>query len=104
MKKIKFLLVTLLTALTLFASAIPSGCYEGSSRHNRDRCAIQISNNVIHVIGSDGYVVAKWTIVSDNNGKLSLKSEYGATTTASWWSEDGKVYLNFNYDTYTLRR
>ena len=101
MKKIKALLITLLTVISLFAFAIPSGCYEGSSRHNRDRCAIQINGDVLHFINREGDVIARWNIISDKDGVLSLKSAYGATATATWWSEDGEIYLNFNYETYT---
>ncbi|MBP5663568.1 MAG: hypothetical protein J6X16_04775 [Bacteroidales bacterium] len=101
MKKIKTFLITLLTVISLCAFAIPSGCYEGSSRHNRDRCAIQISDNVLNVINREGDVIAKWNIISDNNGVLSLRSSAGATATATWWKEDGIIYLNFNYETYT---
>ena len=97
----KTIMVVVLTLASIFAFAIPSGCYSGTSRINRDRCAIQISGNVINVTNREGNVIARWNIVSDTNGKLTLRSEYGATMTASWWKEDGEVYLNFNSETFT---
>ena len=91
---------------TAFAYAIPSGCYSGTSRTNRDRCAIQISDNTLHIISkSSGEVLARWKIISDNDGVLTLKSEYGATASASWWrDDDGSVHMNFNYETFTLMK
>ena len=99
----KILLAVIFTVVSLFAFAIPSGCYEGTSRTNRDRCAILIQGDEINVTNRYGDVIARWKIVSDNNGKLTLKSEYGATSSATWWKEDGNVYLNFNYETFTRR-
>jgi hypothetical protein len=98
----KIVLSSLLVFATVVAFAIPGGCYSGTSRTNRDRCAIHIGGNTLSVMNRNGDVVARWNIVKDNNGVLTLKSEYGATATASWWKEDGKVYLNFNYETFTL--
>lgn len=98
----KLFVVVILALATIFTYANPpAGCYKGSSRHNRDRCAIQVSGNTLNVINREGDVIARWNIISDNNGKLTLKSEYGATMVASWWREDGEVYLNFNYETFT---
>jgi len=97
----KFILLTMLIFSTLLTYAIPNGCYSGQSRHNRDRCAIQISDNSIHITNKDGEVIARWSIVSDENGKLTLKSAYGATASATWWTEDGKTYLRFNYEVFT---
>ena len=98
----KYILTTtfaIFSFLSIFA--IPNGCYSGESRHNRDRCAIQISDNTFHVTNKEGEVIARWTIVSDENGKLTLKSVYGATVSATWWREDGKTYLKFNYELFT---
>ena len=91
----KFIMLALLTFATIFAYAIPSGCYEGSSNKNKDRCAIYIKDNVLNVTNRSGEVIARWNIVSDKDGILTLKSDYGAGLTASWWREDGKIYLNF---------
>ncbi len=85
--------------LSIFA--IPSGCYSGESRVHRDRCAIQISDNTLNIINKEGNVIASWKIVSDVDGKLTLKSEFGATASATWWKEDGKTYLKWNYEVYT---
>ena len=81
---------------------VPSGCYEGSSRYTRGRCAISIMNDILHIINKKGEVIARWNIKSDKDGILTLESEYGVGNLASWWIEDGHVYLNFMYDTYTL--
>lgn len=100
MKRYLFTVVfSIFTYLSIFA--IPTGCYSGESRTKRDRCAIQISNNTLHITNKDGEVIARWSIVSDENGKLSLRSVFGATASATWWSEDGKTYLKFNYEVYT---
>lgn len=93
----KLILCTLLVFASVFAYAIPSGCYSGTSRTNRDRCAIQISNRTINVTNRSGEVIARWTIVKEDNGVLTLRSDYGATATATWWTDDdGNVFLNFN--------
>lgn len=100
MKKLFFLAAFFIASI--FAYAIPSGCYSGTSRPHRDRCAIQISDNILYMTSRDGTVTAKWTIVSDKDGILTLRSEYGATLSASWWvDEDGDVHLNLNYETFT---
>lgn len=99
----KILLAVVFTVVSLFAFAIPSGCYEGTSRINRDRCAILIQGDELNITNRDGDVIVRWKIVSDNNGKLTLRSEAGATASATWWKEDGNVYLNFNYETFTRR-
>ena len=98
----KSIILALLLFVNILAYAVPSGCYEGSSRTHRGRCAIQISHNVMNITNRSGEVIARWTIVSDKDGVLTLRSEYGAGATARWWKEDGKVYLTFNYETYTL--
>lgn len=100
----KYLLMVLLVFATLFAFAVPNGCYEGTSGPAKGRCAVYINGNEISVLNKNGDVIARWYIVSENDGKLSVKSEYGATQGASWWREDGKVYLNFNYQTFTLMK
>lgn len=90
-----------ITAETILSeSKIPSGCYKGTSRRDKDFCRIIISYGTLHVCQKDGTVIARWEIVSDNDGTLSLKSEYDAHASASWWTEDGNVYLSFNYQTY----
>jgi hypothetical protein len=99
MKKIVVLFLFALASTLSFA--IPNGCYSGSSRQTRDRCAIQISGNDFNIINREGDVIARWKIISDTNGQMSLKSEYGATASASWWEEDGKIYLSWNYDTFS---
>ena len=96
----KYLMVVLLVFASVFAFAVPNGCYQGTSRHTRGRCALLIQGDVLHVINRDGDVIARWNIISEKDGRLSLKSEYGATNSASWWVEDGQVYLNFNYEKY----
>lgn len=97
----KIVLAAILTFVTVFTFADPPfGCYEGSSRYSRGRCAIQVGGGDINVIGSDGTVIARWKIVSDNNGEMTVRSEAGVTKTASWWREDGEVYINFGYETY----
>ena len=95
--------LTIALAIFTFISifAIPNGCYSGESRHNRNRCAIQISDNTLNITNKDGVVIARWSIVSDLNGKLTLKSAQGATASATWWNEDGKTYLKFNYEVFT---
>ncbi|MBQ8969434.1 MAG: hypothetical protein IJ064_06860 [Bacteroidaceae bacterium] len=97
----KLFISIVLTLISLFAYAIPGGCYSGESRAHRDRCAIQISNNTLNVINREGDVIARWSIVKDENGKLTLKSALGATANATWWEEDGKIYLRWNYELYT---
>ena len=99
----KLILFTMLTFATVLSYAIPDGCYHGSRRRaDKERCAIRISGDKFNVLSrSTGEVVASWTIVSDKNGVLTLKSEYGASATASWWEEDGTVYLSFNYEKFT---
>lgn len=84
----------------LSEGSVPSGCYEGTSRRHKGFCRILISGGTLHVCDREGNVIARWNIVSDNDGKLSLKSDYNATASASWWKEDGKVYLTFNYETF----
>lgn len=84
------------------ADKIPEGCYEGSSRSKRGRCAILISSNTLHIMDREGKVLGRWNIESDKDGVLILKSEYGAGARASWWTNDGNVYLEFQYQTYTL--
>ena len=96
-----FLTIALSMFTFLSTFAIPGGCYSGESRINRDRCAIQISDNTLHIINKEGDVIARWKIVSDEDGKLTLKSEFGATKSATWWNEDGKTYLKWNYEVYT---
>lgn len=93
------MVLAIFSVLSVFA--IPSGCYSGESRHNRGRCAIQISNNTLNITNRDGEVIARWSIESDENGKLTLRSAYGATASAIWWNEDGKTYLKFNYELFT---
>lgn len=97
----KLFLSIILTFVTLFTYAIPNGCYSGESRAHRNRCAIQISSNTLHIINREGEVIARWSIVSDEDGKLKLKSALGATASATWWEEDGKIYLKWNYELYT---
>ena len=97
----KLFISIVLTFVTLFTYAIPSGCYSGESRAHRDRCAIQISNNTLNITNREGEVIARWSIVSDENGKLTLRSSLGVTVSATWWEEDGKIYLRFNYEVYT---
>ena len=94
-------MVALLALISVIAMAVPSGCYEGSARPHRGRCTIQIGSTDFNILNKEGDVIARWTIVSDNNGTLTLKSPYGATATATWWRENGNVYINFNYETYT---
>lgn len=93
----KSIIVALLALTTTFAFAIPNGCYNGASGMFRGiRCAIQIGGDAFNVLNSDGYVKARYTIVGDDNGRLTLQSEYGTTVYASWWTEDGQVYIKFN--------
>ena len=100
----KYLLLVLLVLASIFTFAVPNGCYKGLSGPAKGRCAVHVSGSVISVMNKDGDVIARWNIVSENNGELSVRSEYGATQTARWWREDGKVYLNFNYQTFELMK
>ena len=100
----KYVLMILLVFASIFTFAVPNGCYEGLSGPAKGRCTVYISGSVISVLNKDGDVIARWNIVSENDGKLSVRSEYGATQSASWWREDGKVYLYFNYQTFTLMK
>ena len=84
------------------ADKIPEGCYEGTFRSKKGRCAILISSNALHIMDREGKVLGRWNIESDKDGVLILKSEYGAGARASWWTNDGNVYLEFQYQTYTL--
>lgn len=93
----KYLMVFLFILASVFTYAIPDGCYDG-----RYKCGVYISGDVIHVTNKNGEVIARWTIVrEDNEGNLTVKSEYGATQSAKWWREDGQVYLYFNYQNWT---
>lgn len=80
--------------------SIPSGCYEGTSRRDKGFCKIMISYGTLHVCNRQGTVIARWKIEGDKDGVLTLKSEYGVGGTASWWTEDRNIYLNFSYNTY----
>jgi hypothetical protein len=100
----KYLLMVLLVFAFIFAFAVPNGCYEGVSGPARGRCAVHISGSVISCLNKNGDVIARWTIVSEDNGNLSVRSDYGVTQSASWWREDGKVYLKFNYQVFTLMK
>lgn len=94
-------MVALLALVSVFALAVPSGCYDGVSGVPRGRkCAIHISGSTFSVTNKEGYVIARWEIVSESNGTIYLRSAAGGSATASWWREDGEVYLNFNGAVY----
>ena len=85
----KFLFLMLFAFTSIFASAVPSGCYRGLWD-----CNMYISGNELHILNRNGKVSARWTIVSeDNDGNFTLRSEYGVERTGKWWREDGKVYV-----------
>lgn len=96
------LFLVLLTFASLVSYAIPNGCYySGRSNSPRKHCEILISGDSFNCLNREGEVIARWTIVSDNDGRLTLKSEYGATAYASWYTtDDGEVRIEFNYKTY----
>lgn len=94
----KSLMVALLALVSVIAMAVPSGYYQNS----RGR-GVHISGSTFSVCNRDGDVIARWEIVNESNGVLSLRSSLGAVATASWWSEDGEIYLNWNYDTYVRK-
>lgn len=62
MKKIISVIAMLIYVGTL-AFAYPTGCFEGSSRYDRDRCAIAISGGDFCVMSKDGSVLTRWTIM-----------------------------------------
>lgn len=92
----------MLTVATLISYAIPNGCYySGRSNSPRKHCEIQISGSSFNCLNRDGDVIARWTIVNEDDGRITLKSEYGATAYANWYvTDDGDVRLEFNYKTY----
>lgn len=93
----KTILIAILALSSAFAFAVPNSCYNGTGSFRHIRCAIQISGNTFHVMNSDGYVKFRYTIVEDNNGRLTLQSDEGLPSAhAYWWTEDGQVYLKFN--------
>lgn len=89
------IMVALLVLVSIIAMAVPSGYYQNS----RGR-GVHISDNTFSVTNRSGEVIARWEIVGERDGVLTLRSSVGATATASWWREDGKIYLNWQYDTY----
>lgn len=90
-------MIMLLALFSVFTFAVPNGCYDGISGIAKGRkCAIHIQGSTFSCTNRNGDVIARWTIVSESDGTLYLKSEYGASSKATWWQEDGKVYLNFN--------
>lgn len=93
----KSLVVFLLALISVFVFAVPNGCYDGISGIAKGRkCAIHIGGSTFSVTNRNGDVIARWEIVSERDGTLYLKSQFGASATATWWREDGKVYLNWN--------
>ena len=82
---------------SVFTFAVPNGCYDCISGALKGRkCHIHISGSTFSLTNRDGDVTVRWEIVSESDGTLYLKSAYGASATAKWWQEDGRVYLNFN--------
>ena len=75
--------------------AVPSGFYKNSAGRG-----VLISGNEFNVCNKNGEVVVRWEIVGESNGELTLRASTGVTAKASWWKENGKIYLNWNYDTY----
>ena len=88
-------MVALLALVSVIAMAVPSGYYTNSAGRG-----VYISGSTFSTTNRNGEVKANWEIVSEKDGVLTLRSAFGATATASWWRENGKIYLNWNYDTY----
>lgn len=90
-------MVMILSLFSVFAFAVPNGCYDGISGIAKGRkCAVHIQGSTFSCTNKNGDVIARWEIVSESDGTLYLKSEYGASAKATWWREEGKVYLNWN--------
>lgn len=92
-------MVALLALVSVFAMAVPNGCYKNYTNSRRGNL-VCISGTTFSCTNRDGDVIARWEIVGESDGVLTLRSSLGATATASWWREDGKIYLNWNYETY----
>ena len=91
------IMIALLALASIFAFAVPNGCYDGASGMAKGRkCAIHISGSELSLTNKSGEVIARWEITSDSDGVLYLKSAYGATATAKWWREGGEVYISMN--------
>ena len=91
----KSLMVALLAFVSVIAMAVPNGFYQNS----RGR-GVYISGNSFSSTNRDGEVIVTWQIVDERDGVLTLRSSLGATSTATWCREDGKIYLEWNYSTY----
>lgn len=88
-------MVMLLALFSVFAFAVPNGCYKAITGTAKGRI-VHIGGTTFSCTNKNGDVIARWEIVSEKDGTLYLKSVYGASATATWWKEDGKVYLRWN--------
>ena len=102
-KKMKKCLFLMLFAFSsIFASAVPSGCYDGKFAGKSIECGIYVSGNTITVKNFKGEELGTWTITSeDSDGNFTAVSQYGAKQSGYWKREGGKVYLYFSYQTRT---
>lgn len=102
-KKILFLLVCILTGLTLHA--VPRGVYCDS----RGRQKVVVNGNEISCLDNNGYVRSRWMVVDeDSNGRFQIqvivdgRPVGNKTSGNAWWKENGKTYLNLANQSGTL--
>ncbi|MCQ2325095.1 MAG: hypothetical protein MJZ58_02755 [Paludibacteraceae bacterium] len=100
MKKIIALICVLICVGTL-AFAYPRGCFEGSSRYDRDRCAIAISGDELCFLSKDGSVLTRWTIIDDDGSMMTVKAATGVVQTVPYGVEDGTTYIIWHGSVYT---
>lgn len=108
MKKIFAVLAALLIS-TQMLFAVPGGVY----CDNRGKRKVLIQGNTIYCLNNDGEVRSTWQVVSeDSNGQFSILPVVNGQVYSSgipnsrntWWSENGKIYLNLDNQVSTLVR
>lgn len=90
----KAILTIIMAFMYIFSAyAVPSGVYVDT----KDRIKVHINGSEINLIGNDGYVKVRGTIVSENaDHTFSVQWETGITEPRNAWfsDENGNIRLN----------